>query len=431
MRSSARLAGVLGLTIALGAGPVFGSGYSIYEQGAEAMANAGAFTARADDASAMFFNPAGLLGLEGKRLYVGTHAIFLTGSEFEDAGTGQEYDQSDNIAWPSVGFFTHKVSDRLAYGLGFTSPFGLKTEWDQNFSGRFISRESNLAVVNFNANLAFKLGNNWAGAVGLDYARADVREISRNLDLSPLLMAPVEGFSKLTGDGTDIGWNAAVRWAGESGWRWGLSYRAEMTPEVEGTIEFEGIPAPIAALFPDGPGTADIPLPATAATGVALVKDKWEAEFDIVWTGWSAFDRLQVDLENNTVVANPMPPPATVPVVDDLDQIEEWDDTYSFRAGFSYHVNDHHEWRAGAYYDQNPIPDEHVRPRLPDADRTSAQVGYGYRGANGFSLDVAYQALFFKDRTATGNPNDPNDPVQPGEYSNFTSLLGVSAGWKF
>ena len=59
------------------------------------------------------------------------------------------------------------------------------------------------------------------------------------------------------------------------------------------------------------------------------------------------------------------------------------------------------------------------------------QVGYGYSRTSGFTLDVAYQALFFKDRTATGIPASATDPVQPGEYANFTSLLGVSLGWKF
>ena len=59
------------------------------------------------------------------------------------------------------------------------------------------------------------------------------------------------------------------------------------------------------------------------------------------------------------------------------------------------------------------------------------QVGYGYSRTSGFTLDVAYQALFFKDRTATGVPASATDPVQPGDYTNFTSLLGVSLGWKF
>jgi long-chain fatty acid transport protein len=149
-------------------------------------------------------------------------------------------------------------------------------------------------------------------------------------------------------------------------------------------------------------------------------KGKWEGEFDIVWTGWSVFENLRIDVEND---------PGSIL---NVNQVEDWKDTLSFRAGYLYRVNDAHQVRLGFYFDQNPIKDEHVRPRLPDADRASAQVGYGYSGKNGFAFDFAYQALFFDSRKAVGDP-DPlgSDPVQPGNYKNFTSLVGVSVGYRF
>ncbi|HXH28839.1 MAG TPA: outer membrane protein transport protein [Candidatus Polarisedimenticolia bacterium] len=418
--ATATLVGLL--VVGLAAAPAHGSGYSIYEQGAKAMANAGAFTARADDPSALFFNPAGILQLDGNRIAGGTHAIFLSGSKFDSDLSGRTFRQEDTVAWPSVLYYTHKVSDRIAWGLAFTSPFGLKTKWDRNFEGRYISRESNLAVGVLSGNVAFALGGHWTAAVGLDYARSDVRELSRNIDFSALL-AP-DGFTKMTGDGDDLGWNVAFRWASDGGWRWGGSYRSGMKPKIDGRIDFENIPGspplPGPGLFPEGDVTAIIPLPASFAGGVAYVsKAKWEGEFDVVWTDWSVFDHLRIDIRTNTLLLG------------DIDQMEDWHDTYSYRAGFSYHLTDRHEYRVGAYFDQNPIPNTHVRPRLPDADRTSVQVGYGYNSGKGFTLDVAYQALFFKDRRADGNPASATDPVQPGTYSNFTNLLGVTAGWKF
>jgi len=415
MRAGSTLV-VLALGLAL-PGAVLASGYSIYEQGARAMANAGAFTARADDPSALFFNPAGILQLKGKRFSFGTNAIFLTGSSFDSNLSGNSFDQADNMAWPSNLYYTQTVGDRYAWGVALTSPFGLKTEWANNFDGRYISRESNLAVVNFNANFAWSFAKTWSAAVGANFARADIRELSENLNLSgPPFFAP-DGFAKLTGDGNDIGWNVALRWANDKGWRWGGSFRSKMKPEIDGEIKFENVPS--AVFFPDSPATAELPLPATFATGVAYVKGKWEGEFDIVWTDWSEFDHLRIDIENNTAA------------VADVDQTEAWNDSYSFRLGYAYHINDRHQVRLGAYFDRNPIPDDHVRPRLPDADRTSVQVGYGFTGKGGFTFDVAYQALFFEDRTVTAFSTSAADPVIPGKYSNFTSLLGVNLGWKF
>ncbi len=415
-------AGAILAVLALGPalpGAVLASGYSIYEQGARAMANAGAFTARADDPSAMFFNPAGIVQLKGKRFNFGTNAIFLTGSSFDSDRSGNSFDQVDNLAWPSSLYYTQTVGDRYAWGVSLTSPFGLKTQWPGDFDGRDISRESNLAVVNFNANFAWSFAREWSAAVGADFARADIRELSRNIDLTLLGCVGCQAFTRLTGTGDDVGWNAALRWANDKGWRWGGSFRSKMKPEVDGDIEFENIPGPFLALFPDGGATAELPLPATFATGVAYVKGKWEGEFDVVWTDWSEFDHLRIDIDKNTIA------------VSDVDQVEEWNDTYSFRVGYAYHINDRHQYRLGAYFDRNPIPDEHVRPRLPDADRTSVQVGYGFTGKSGFTVEAAYQALFFANRTVTAFSTSASDPVIPGEYKNFTSLLGVNLGWKF
>src|SRR6266566_3364403 len=267
-----KITGVVPAALALGLlapHAVFRAGYSIYAQGGKAMANAGAFTARADDPSALFFNPAGIVQLDGIRVNVGTNVIFLTGSRFESTSgpsSGQSFDQLDNTAWPSSVYYTQKLDERWAWGFGFTSPFGLKTQWDNAFPGRYVSREANLAVVNLNPNLACKIGKAWSVAVGLDLARADIRELSRNIDFSGI-GAP-DGFTKLTGDGNDVGWNIAGRWANHKGWSWGGSFRSRMKPEIKGDIRFENIPGPVAAAFPDGGATADIPLPATLATGV-------------------------------------------------------------------------------------------------------------------------------------------------------------------
>jgi long-chain fatty acid transport protein len=428
MRSSRTTGIVLSacLALLLGAGSLaFGSGYAIYEQGASAMAQAGAFTARASDPSALFFNPAGIMQLDGKQIYGGSTAVILSGSTFQSAPPGSDDEQEYAIAWPSALYYTHRLSDDAAWGLSITSPFGLRTQWGPSFVGRFISRESNLAVGVVNANLAFNLKPGWSMAIGLDWAKAQIRELSRNIDLSALCGPGCEGFTRLKGDGTDAGWNLALRWASrEQGWRWGASYRSGMRPTIDGDIHFD-VPPPVAltGLFPDGGVSAALPLPATAVTGIGYLshkgRGKWEVEADVLWTDWSAFGRLQIDIKNNTLA------------VADISQLEDWHDTYSYRIGFTHHLTQSQDYRLGVYYDRNPIPDQHVRPRLPDADRKSLQAGYGFHTQKGFVVDIAYQALFFDDRRAMGSPTSTSDPVQPGLYRNFTSLVGLSLGWKF
>jgi long-chain fatty acid transport protein len=403
------------------------SGFAIYEQSVHAIGTGGAFTARASDASAVYFNPAAIMDLEGVQVMAGSTAIFLyQGWSIPQGDTRHE--QVNSVGLPFFAYATQRVNDRWGWGAGVNCPAGLKTEWGSDFPGRFISRESSIAVINANLDLAVAVGRGWSVAAGLDGAFADIKTLSRNIDLTALGAPGVEGTSTMSGDGTKLGWNAALRWAGASGWRWGGSFRSAVKPHLTGQLEFSGIPAGLQPLFPDGPGESDLPLPATFSTGVAYVSPSgWEGEFDVVWTGWSDFEQLQIDFENNTWAD----PGHTVPIVADVAQSEDWSDSYAFRAGVERHLAGGHTLRAGAYLDKSPIADDHLRPRLPDGDRRSVQAGYGYQAAAGWGVDAVYQAIFVEDRQAVGSPTDPANPVLPAEYGNFISRVGLALSWRF
>jgi long-chain fatty acid transport protein len=279
------------------------AGFAVYEQGVAATAQGGAFTARAPDASAVYFNPAALVNHEGKEVMVGTTGILLHGGHFTSDVTGDHYDQVDNTTFPSYLYVTHRASSRWAWGAGITFPSGLKTEWGPTFEGRFISRMSSLAVMNVNANVARSLGSGFSVAAGVDVAHVDVKELSRNIDLAPLGFPGSEGFTRMEGTGTGVGWNAAARWT-QAAWSAGASYRSKIEPDIDGTIAFDDIPAPLAPLFPDGGASARLPLPASLAVGVGRTwGTSWETEVDVVWMGWSAFETLSIDVEKETQVS--------------------------------------------------------------------------------------------------------------------------------
>ena len=116
-----------------------GAGFALLENGAKPLAMGNAFAAQADDPSALFFNPAGITQLEGKHLSVGTTII---SSEFkyetsEPAPSRNE--TSDGTFFPSTVYYTQQLSDQVWWGLGFFSPFGLETDWNKDWTGRYIS----------------------------------------------------------------------------------------------------------------------------------------------------------------------------------------------------------------------------------------------------------------------------------------------------
>jgi long-chain fatty acid transport protein len=419
--------------LAIVAGPALASGFSIYEQSAKASGQAGAWVARADDAAAAWYNPAAMVHLDGMQVQFGINFITV-GSDTEfvsgdplwglDPENPTTFKTESSTATPIHLYFTQSINEKMAWGLAVTTPFGLVTEWS-DLPVTLSSRKAELHSFVVNPNIAYKFNEYWSGAFGLDYITSDVKNFSRDLDHSALLeAAPLTyvGMMDMSGDGDDWGWNLALHYDGPK-FDFGFTYRAELSPEIDGDVVFSGIAEPVEALFPDGPGTATLDLPAQIAVGFAVrVNDEWTVEFDISWAGWSSFEHLTLDFANETFV-----PGTEIPVVEDITLREDWDDTMCFRFGAAYEMNERHELRFGALYDQAPVPVDTLRPSIPDSDRTAVTFGYGFSGGK-WNFDAYYMPLWFDDITANGSALEG---VINGTYSSFVHLFGMTFNLKF
>jgi long-chain fatty acid transport protein len=391
------------------AGPAFASGFSVYEQGAKASAQAGAFAARADDPAANWYNPAGLARQKGIAFQIGANLITI-GSDTtldmadDQLGTGS-FEAIQNNEFPIHIYFAHKINDRIAWGFGINNPFGLTSEW-KNWPVTAASKRAEFMTFVFNPNIAFALGEHWSLAVGLDYLYANVSEFSSQLAQTlPLTQ-------NLTGNGDAFGFNLAGKF--ESGpWSAGLTYRSAFSPTVDGDVKVAVVSLP---------ASAEIRLPAQASiAGAYKLGQDWDFEMDFAWSQWSRFDSLDIDVT--------VPGSGTVR----NSQAEDWKDTYSVRFGAGYRIAEVHELRFGALWDKNPIPDNRLRPSIPDGDRWSVTLGYGYAGKR-WGIDAYYMPLFFQDRQAKRDPGlefGEDDTVISGTYSSFVHLLGATVSVKF
>ncbi len=439
------LAAVLVLAGAL---PALASGFSVFEQSAKASGQAGAWVARADDVAANWYNPAALTRLDGTHVQFGFNLITIgidTKLNATDPAwlalvgedTPQTYKTEQETGTPINLYVGTHISDRLAFGFGITAPFGLSTQWKDR-PVTYSSKRVELVTLVANPNLAFEINDKWSVALGVDYMWADVSEFSKEFDQSALLSQPpgtVVGQSNLTGDGNAWGWNVATQFKGDP-WTFGLTYRSALSPEIKGNVAFSGVHPALTALFPNGPGKTTVDLPAEAAIGVGYqLNDKWQLEGDISYAQWSSFEKLFLDFENETSVPGPAGP---IDVVADITQVENWKDTYALRVGAAWRVVEKQELRFGALWDTNPIPDETLRPSIPDGDRWSVTLGYGYSGKS-FGIDAYYMPLFFQTRNAKGaangkpsaNPYQKVDGVIDGSYESFIHLFGASLTWRF
>lgn len=426
-RRSAAL-GALALGIALTPAPARAAGFAIFEQGARAMGFAGAFTAQASDPSAIFHNPAGIAFLKGKQVYLGGTLIRPT-SDFTGAdpfpGEGTSEKGNMGLLVPPTLYYTQQFSERIVLGVGFNTPFGLKTEWanPESYSGRFISQLADLKGYSINPTVSYKLADRLAVGGGLD-VRLNSVTLERHVpSVNPFTQTVVDiAAARLEGDTkVALGFNVGILAKPSQSLSIGASYRHKVNVKFTGSASFRQIStqnaqfdARVASALPSGAVAlaTSVEFPAFASGGVAYMWGRWIVEADVNWYQWSSFDRVNLTFEGRP----------------ELNQsIEEnYEDVFQYRIGAERRLSDTWQVRGGYFYDQTPSPPASVSPLLPDADRHGVALGATWRRGR-VRVDAANWLVFFKERSTEGLNQDRYD----GTYKNFAETFAVSFGYSF
>lgn len=393
-----------GLTLAGCTHLAHAAGFSLIEQNASGLGNAYAGAAAvAEDASTIYFNPAGMTLLPDRQLVVVGHLIKpkmeFSGTVTPAVGGGQGGDAGDLTFVPNA-YFAYRLTPDVHLGLGLNSPFGLKTEYDTGWVGRFQALKSEVKTININPSIAWKVNDQLSLGGGLNVQRVEAT-LTNNI-------SPAAPGSLMTVDGDDYGWgwNLGVLWQPATGTRIGLSYRSEVDYTLEGTLASNvSLPLP-----PSGEVTADLTLPASASLSVFhKLSPNVDVLADVTWTGWSSFDRLAVVY---TSIAYPLPPTP-----------ENWDDNWRYSLGATWHMSDAWSLRGGVAYDETPVPDFYRTPRIPDGSRTWLSVGGQYRFSERSRIDFGYAHLFVEE---VGLKSPPSGPIiLTGEYDNAVDILSA------
>lgn len=378
-----------------------GAGFALIEQSASGLGNAYAGAAAvAEDASTIFFNPAGMALLPDSQLAVAGHLIKPTiefsGSVTPDVGGSQGGDAGRWALVPST-YFAHRLSPTLHAGLGINAPFGLKTQYDDDWIGRFQAIKSEAKALNINPSIAWKLSDDLAIGAGLNLQRMEATLTNR---LSPLAQT---SFAQI--EASDYGWgyNFGLLLNAGGNTRLGLAYRSGVDYTLEGSIKVKDF-----ALLSNGPIKAVMNLPATASLSLFhRLSPKFLVLADATWTEWSAFDRLTITYANGTLISSTP---------------ENWKNIMRYSLGATWRLNDRLSLRGGLAYEHAPISDTFRTPRIPDGNRTWLAVGGQYRLTRQGSVDLGYAHLFFDDpkleKTGAGTTLN-------GSYSSAVDILGA------
>lgn len=450
---------LLGLTAFTG--NAHAAGFAIIEQSVRGLGNAFAGgPANTEDVSTVFFNPAGMTYLKGPQADFAAH-IIIPQARFKDQGsthfttTGLDVNNEDGgnagvTALVPNFYYSRPINQQWTFGLGINAPFGLTTDYDDGWVGRYHALTSELKTVNINPSLAYKANDNLSIGFGLNaqYIEAHLSNavdfgglcfLGENVTMTlmagtcgALNLAPQadDGEANVRGDDWSWGYNLGMVWQATPQTRIGLAYRSRVKHKLKGDADFDvpsnavtGNATAIAAgagLIDGTDVTADVTLPDSLSIGFNHeIDSKWSVNGDVTWTNWSLLDELRIEFDS---------------VATDSVTTTNWKDSNRYSLGVSYRPDNLWTWRAGIAFDETPVPNAEARtPRIPDQDRTWVSLGFSYQSSDKLTIDIGYAHLFVKDakvnKTATGE--DLTRGALVGEWNVAVDIISAQARWAF
>ena len=382
-------------------------------QGARATGMGLAFTAVADDPSAIFYNPAGLGWLTHYEASVGGSLLTRTSGEFAGAspypGAGvTEHLQKQSFLLPTTYAVLPLVKD-LNFGLGVFAPYGLGVRWENpdTWSGRFIAQNAVVQSTDLNPVLSYRILPQLAIAVGADIRFSKVMLEQNQAAINPFTNSAVDvAHVKLNGDLLDNhgwGWNAGILVKPVDMFSLGVSYRSKIKINYSESAKFIQRPTGNAALDAlvatklPSPGShkalTTIEFPSTVNIGAAvnLLDSKLTISAEADWTQWSTFKTLDVVFPDLPTLG--------------IHRQNLWSSSWAYRGGLQYKVTKEFAVRAGYYYDNTPQPAADAGPILPDSSRNVYTIGFGYN-TESWGVDIGDAYIKFKDRRTPASNTD-------------------------
>ncbi|MFI4914444.1 MAG: OmpP1/FadL family transporter [Steroidobacterales bacterium] len=393
------------------------SGFALLEQSGAGLGRAFAGSAAvAEDASTVFFNAAGLSRLERSEISVAAVGVDIS-SRFNNAASqpalGQPLGGNGGQAGalsvlPSV-YVAWRINPALVAGFGVNVPFGLKTDYDAGWIGRFQALRSELHTVNYDPELAWQVTPQLSVGVGVDYQHVNatltsaVNDTAVIAQVSPAAAAAnlgAEGTTHVGGNDSAWGYNLGALYSLSDATRLGLAYRSAIQYSVQGTVQFSApalnglaanaIMAGAAAAggpLSNGDVRLALKVPQSATASLAQKIGEYATVYaDAAWTGWSSLQELRVVRAGGPAAGSTL---ALTP--------EKWKSTWRFAIGADCRMSEQWTLRSGVALDQSPVPDATRTPRLPDRSRTWLAVGTSWSPSPSSKLDLGYAHLFLSD----------------------------------
>ncbi len=399
--------------------------FGLFEHGARAIGQAGAFTARASDPSAVFYNPAAIAKLQRFQLAAGLD--FENPTDTYRSPTGA-IEARHVIQFPPVLYATwHAASAPVALGIGVDAPFWYDEHWDDAlFPGRYLTRRFQLQVLEAHPVIAFNLSSSFSIGGGIRYMygaekQGDNKFVTVTPAGGPATAVEVMRDADANVDG--LGWDLAVHYA-RPAWGWGAVYRSSLKLSGNGDLGYEprdvpvgvpGLGAALAGRFVNGRAHESFQLPDQFTGGIWIAPyPELRLEIDGDFQRWSGLPDSVVTFSPDAFGFGPEV------------KLRDWKDTFSLRLGIEGNLTDAVALFGGIGFEPSPV--RNVEPGFPRGDTTVYAAGLSYNFPQ-LSFDLAYSLHQTQGRSVTGQ--DLLAPASPGRYSSRDSVWGATARWRF
>ena len=430
------LTGLIGPTLALAAG------FQLNENSASALGNAFAGgAAAAEDASTVWSNPAGMSRIRSAQ-FVGALHLVKPSIKFHDEGStaaalqslGGEGGDAGSMNYVPNLYFVMPINSQWSAGVGINGPWGLVTDYDAGWMGRFLADKSSIKTINFNPAVSWKPASNVSLGLGLDLQRIDA-EFTNQVNYSGLLFANsggavavpgLETAASVKGADNAWGWNAGVLWEIDANSRLGAHYRSSIKFHMAGDATFSNpavpatVPPPLVAAINAALAntaiTSDVELPAIVNLSYfRSLNSQWDIMADAQWTGWSSIESLTFKRADGSVLQSTP---------------ENFKDAWKFALGANYRYGAQWMLRGGLAYDKSPVQTAYLTPRLPDASRTWLTGGAQYKMNPQLTFDFGAGYVWVK--TSTIDSNASANPATTAGYGrlrgNFSNNVVILSG---
>jgi long-chain fatty acid transport protein len=390
---------------------VSAQGFQVSLQGQRQQAMAGAGAANIQDGASLFYNPGGVSFLKKNSLSFGTTPV-RAHVQYVDASTAEVSETHSPAGYPFTGYAVFgKESSKMRFGMAAYTPFGSTIDYEKGWTGRFVLTHLQLAAVYLQPTVSYRISNKVGIGAGFVYG---IGKVNLQRDIPVTDEKGEYGRAELAGKASGIGFNAGLYYKPCTNFSVGLTHHSKVDMRLkEGTATFT-VPASLAASFPSGKFSTDLPLPSITTLGLAYTASpKTTMVFDASYVGWKSFDTLTFDYEKNTSELS------------DTKTAYNYENAMAFRLGAQYAVSKKFDARAGIKYLTTPVQDGFVTPDVPDAANVNYSVGFGYKCNSRFAIDASFT---FQNMERTGTNTATGFT---GTYKTYIYMPGISFNYNF